>query len=150
MCVTCRWTPSGVWLWGSCSIIPGCWKTTTARLSGTAGSRYSHIFPVFRFTYCEIAKQHTCWRNMLYMLKCWFWSFVPQIIFVHVKSETSDGCNLSCFWFICSWATLTRTASLRWLFAWRDRGRAPQRWCKRWVHLFPRNSGSVCFLFSFT
>lgn len=47
--------------------------------------------------------------------------------------------------FIRSLATLMRTVSLRWLWAWRDQGRAPQRWSKRWVCLFSCNRGSVRF-----
>lgn len=44
--------------------------------------------------------------------------------------------NRSCFWLIGSSATSMRTASLRWLSGWRNPGKAPQHWSKRWVHFF--------------
>lgn len=43
---------------------------------------------------------------------------------------------LSCFWLIGSSATSMRTASLRWLSGWKNPGKAPQHWSKRWVHFF--------------
>lgn len=45
----------------------------------------------------------------------------------------SERCKWLIILFFCSSATLMWTVSLKWLLTWREQGRAPRHWFRRWV-----------------